>query len=302
MTAPPVSVVIPAYNAAGTIGRALASVVSQTYDSPVEIIVVDDASSDDLKGGIKPFDVRLVTLPRNVGPALALKAGLEAASHAFVAFLDADDEWLPGKLAAQTAALAAMPDAAVVATAFTRIGRDGQPAWTYGDTPFAHGPHDFWKTLLADAAILKSSALVRRDAALATRTLDSGLRSGEDQALFLALATKGPVAYIPMPLVLYHDHPGSLTDRVPAKAVRAALAHNLAAITREAHRLTFGERRAILGRRHAEAATGYVAAGAWAPALAATARAIVNGNAPAANLWRLITNLPPVKSAKAALR
>ncbi len=302
MTAPPISIIIPAYNASGTIGRALASVASQTYEGLTEIIVVDDASADKTLAAAEPFGVSVVRLAENVGPALALKAGVEAASHPLVAFLDADDEWLPGKLAAQAAALAAMPDAAIVATAFTRIGRAGEVLWTYGDTPFPHGPADFWKTLLREAAILKSSALCRRDAVLATRALDSGLRAGEDQALFLALAATGPVSYVPTPYVLYHDHPGSLTDRFDTAKVEAALALNLAAISKFANRLTPAERRALIGRRHAEAATGLIAAGDWAAALAATARAIAAGDAPGANLWQLVTNLPPVRALKALSR
>ena len=302
MAAPPISVVIPAYNASATIGRALASVASQTYESSLEIIVVDDASEDDLRAAVGRADIRLVTLPTNVGPALALKAGMEAASHDLVAILDADDEWLPGKLAAQAEALAAMPDAVVVATAFTRIGRDGRPAWTYGDAPFPHGPRDFWKTLLGEAAILKSSAIVGRDAVLATGALDSGLRAGEDQLLFQALAETGPVAYVHQPLVRYHDHPGSLTDRVDAAAIQVALDRNLAAIERFAPRLTTSERRGLVSRRQSEAAVGFVAAADWPCALRATVVAVTHGAPVAAGAWRLITNLPSVRSLKSLLR
>ena len=104
----------------------------------MEIVVVDDASRDATASLAEELGVRLIRLSANGGPATALRAGVAAASHELVAFLDADDEWLPGKLAAQTAALADTPDATVVATAFTRIGRDGRAEWTFGDTPFAH--------------------------------------------------------------------------------------------------------------------------------------------------------------------
>ena len=302
MTALSISVVIPAFNATATLARAIASVRAQVFDGEAEIIVADDASRDGTAALAESLGARVVRLNQNGGPAVALKAGIEAARHDLVAFLDADDEWLPGKLAAQVAALRAMPDAVIVATAFTRVDRDGHRLWTYGDAPFAHGPHDFWKVLLADSAILKSSALCRREAVLASGALDSGLRSGEDQLLFQALAATGPVAYVPEPLVLYHDQPGSLTDRVPAASVSATLARHLAAIDRMAGRLTPAERRAIEGKRYAEAANGLVAARAWGPAIAATVRAIAAGEAVAPQLWRLLTNLPPVRGLKRLVR
>ena len=304
MNAPPISVVIPAYNASATIARALASVAAQDYPGELEVIVVDDASTDETGAAAKRAlrAVRIVRLAENGGPATALKAGVEAARHDLVAFLDADDEWLPPKLSAQVEALAAMPDAAVVATAFTRVGRDGTPLWTFGDAPFPHGPHDFWRNLLREAAILKSSALARRDAVLETGALDSGLRAGEDQALFLALAETGPVACVAVSLVCYHDDPGSLTANVTAAKTEAALDLNLAAIARFTGRLTLPERRRLIGRRYGEAANDFLSAGAWGLALHATARAIAAGDQPAIHLSRLAANLPPLRALWRLLR
>lgn len=93
------SVVIPAFNAEGTIARALQSCIDQTL-SPVEIIVVDDASRDQTIRIAEGFGerVRVIRLPENKGVAFARNAGWDAATGDYIAFLDSDDEWYADKL------------------------------------------------------------------------------------------------------------------------------------------------------------------------------------------------------------
>lgn len=111
----PVSVVVTCFNLAPYIGDAITSVLAQQFAGEVEIIVVDDCSTDGSAEIIKSFPrVRYLHQPSNGGVLLATLAGLEAASHDVVAFLDGDDLWEPGKLDAVTAALAADPRAALV--------------------------------------------------------------------------------------------------------------------------------------------------------------------------------------------
>ena len=303
MERPPVSVVVPAYNAAGTLARALDSIARQT-PAPAEVIVVDDASHDGTAAvaDAHPLQPTILRHPANRGGAAALQSGLEAARNDWVAFLDADDEWLPGKLAAQLAAVAGMPEAAVVATGFTFIGRDGQPAWEYGTAPFAHAGPEFWRNLLLDSAILQSSAMVRRRLALASGGVASAMRTGYDQQLFVRLAALGPVAYVHQPLVRYHDSPGSLTKLPRAGDVLAVLGMHERHIARFADRLPPADRRAALRCRHAEAATGLIAARAWRPAMRCTLQAIKNGEPPAPALWRLATHLPPLRQLKRLVR
>src|SRR5262249_44002403 len=95
-----VSVVIPAYDRAHTIERALSSVRRQSH-SPLEILVVDDASSDttrEVVGRIDDSRIRVLGLERNHGPAGARNAGVAAAKGRWIAFLDSDDEWAETKL------------------------------------------------------------------------------------------------------------------------------------------------------------------------------------------------------------
>ncbi len=116
----PVSVVIACHDAAATIERALESVAAQTQP-PVEVIVVDDASTDSTPDLLHrcakqswPFRFEVVTLPDNRGPGEARNAGWASAGRgaAYVAFLDADDLWLPEKLERQVAWMEQRPDVA----------------------------------------------------------------------------------------------------------------------------------------------------------------------------------------------
>jgi len=303
MDGPPISVVMPAYNAAATIARALDSIAAQTQP-PAEVIVVDDASTD-ATGAIAaahPLRPKILRHPTNRGGAAALHSGLEAASSDWVAFLDADDAWLPEKLAAQTEALAGEPEALVVATGFVFVDREGREAWEYGVTPFVHEGREFWRNLLLDSAILQSSALVRRRVVLATGGVDGSMRTGYDQQLFVRLAALGPVAYVHRRLVRYHDSPGSLTKLPRASDILAVLAMHERHLSMFADRLSPADYREARRRRHAEAANGLVAAKAWGSALRATAIAVKSGEPPAPALWRLVTNLPPVRQLKRLAR
>ena len=109
--APLVSVIIPAYNRAHLIGRAIASVLAQSYRH-FEIVVVDDGSNDDLGTALAAIAdprLRCIAHPKNRGAAAARNTGIAAAQGEFVAFLDSDDTWYPDKLAFQVAAMRDQP-------------------------------------------------------------------------------------------------------------------------------------------------------------------------------------------------
>ncbi|HKA06178.1 MAG TPA: glycosyltransferase family A protein, partial [Gemmataceae bacterium] len=109
-----VSVIIPAYRAEAFIARALDSVFGQTIQ-PSEVLVIDDGSPDDLSQAVRPFGDR-VTLVRkpNGGAASARNLGLDRARGDFIAFLDADDTWVPHKLEHQLGLFAANPELGLV--------------------------------------------------------------------------------------------------------------------------------------------------------------------------------------------
>ena len=116
MTTPLVTALIPAYNAAATIRRAVDSVIAQTYRN-YEIVVVDDGSRDataDIVAVHYGDQVRLLCLPCNQGVSTAMNQGIADARGELIAFLDADDEWLPDKLTRQIEVLESDPSAVMV--------------------------------------------------------------------------------------------------------------------------------------------------------------------------------------------
>ena len=115
-----VSVVIPAYNAAGTIMRTLSSVLSQTF-TDFEMLVVDDASQDEtakLAREIPDPRMRLLQHARNLGAAAARNTGIHAAQGDWIAFLDADDVWTEDKLAVQVGFMQGNPQVGASVTSF----------------------------------------------------------------------------------------------------------------------------------------------------------------------------------------
>jgi glycosyltransferase involved in cell wall biosynthesis len=110
---PSVSVVIPLYNKEATIGRSIKSILQQSFQD-CEIVLVDDGSTDNSKSVSTGFNDPRIALysQANAGPGAARNAGVAHARGDFIAFLDADDEWLPDHLASAVSALQAEPDCA----------------------------------------------------------------------------------------------------------------------------------------------------------------------------------------------
>ena len=111
----PVTVIIPCYRCASTIRRAIQSVIAQTQQ-PAEVILVDDASGDETLAMLRELEqqypdwIKVIALAKNQGAASARNAGWAAASHTFIAFLDADDAWHPKKIEIQYAYMNTHPE------------------------------------------------------------------------------------------------------------------------------------------------------------------------------------------------
>ncbi len=128
------SVVIPAYNAAGTVRQAIESIQRQTIP-PQEIIVVDDGSTDETVAIVQGMAGKLTVMSQaNAGPGAATTAGLRRVTTPFVATLDADDLWLPGKIALQAACFVADPGLAGVFS-LARLFTDGEVPAPDGNGP-----------------------------------------------------------------------------------------------------------------------------------------------------------------------
>jgi len=126
---PAVSVIVPTYNRAHLLGRAIESVLNQTYKD-FELIVVDDGSKDNTKELVMRFSdkrIRYICLEKNIGAAAARNRGIQAAQGDYIAFQDADDEWLPEKLEKQTRVFnTASSDVGYAYTDMWYVFRDGK--------------------------------------------------------------------------------------------------------------------------------------------------------------------------------
>ena len=122
-----VSVVIPAWNGARTLPRALTSVFAQSYRD-YEVVVVDDGSTDDTQSVLAGYGDRIRVLSQpNRGMSAARNAGVRAASGEYLAFLDDDDEWMPEKLARSVPVLDQDPDCVLVYTGMLKLDQAGRP-------------------------------------------------------------------------------------------------------------------------------------------------------------------------------
>jgi glycosyltransferase involved in cell wall biosynthesis len=189
--APLVSVIIPAYNRAHLIGRALASVLAQSYRN-FEIIVVDDASTDDLAATLAKVDsgqLRCVTHPRNRGAAASRNTGVAAASGEFVAFLDSDDAWFPDQLTQQVAAMRDQPSDVVghVCAYDCLKAGDGPRVIAPGWSPLTFRRYQLFGCTCGPGTTL----LCRRSIFAELGPLDEELRRLEDWDWLLRLSEKG---------------------------------------------------------------------------------------------------------------
>ena len=205
-----VSVVIPARNAGQTVARAIESALAQRYDA-LEVVVADDGSTDDTREVAERYAgrVRVVSQP-NRGAAAARNLGFREARGEFVAFLDADDEYLPGRIVKGLAPMTA--DAAVGAT-FCRLYRayvDGSRD-IYGDA-YARC-RAFAEHLWPSSHVQTSGATCRRSAVERVGPFDESLQSHDDLDLWIRIAEAFRTVEIAEPLAVFHDTPGSYSKR-----------------------------------------------------------------------------------------
>jgi glycosyltransferase involved in cell wall biosynthesis len=215
--APQVSVVIPAYNAVRHLPETLASVAAQTHP-PLEIIVVDDGSPDGTAAMVRQQFPSVICLTKaNEGVAQARNHGAAHARGTWIAFLDADDLWLPRKIAAQMAALGGRPDADLCftdCTFFTDAPRRFLHRASKAITPRPEGGA---AALFQENFITTSTVMVRKDVFEAAGRFSPGLRGSEDWDLWLRIAERSSILYVPDSLALYRRHGASATGTIRAQ-------------------------------------------------------------------------------------
>ena len=218
-SAPSISVVIPCYNAAAFLRATIESILGQTQ--PVlEVIVVDDGSADDSANIAESFGppVRVIRQP-NQGESAARNRGIEAAGGDWVAFLDADDLWLPTKVELQAEAIRSAPADGVCVTGDFLLFGEGQEERLCSLPARYDAPHPL-REMLVGFTVHIDCAVVRRAAALRTPFPESILHA-EDVIFFVLLRSQGRFLRIPEPLARYRRH-GPQQSQEPSHMLRTA--------------------------------------------------------------------------------
>lgn len=253
--AEPVSVVLPTWNRAHLLPRAIASVLAQLQPDD-ELIVADDGSTDATAAALAAFAprVRHLRLP-HAGAGPARNAAWRAALGPLVAFVDSDDRWLAGKLAVQRALLASRPELAACFTDFRTATSEGVESsgglagWIGGPLDFASRvaparrlgelapvparfadlrAHlgDFRAAGMRQNIVNLGTVLVRKDRVGAELGCASDLPTSEEIPAVARILAAGPAAFLAFESLVQHDHPGPrLTDggELVRQRVRVAL-------------------------------------------------------------------------------
>lgn len=239
MNAGLVSVIIPTYNRADCIAKAIDSVLGQTYGD-IEVILIDDGSKDDTRAVIndtygKDERVRYVH-QQNGGVSAARNHGIRLVKGAYAALLDSDDVWKPFKLELQLACLKAFPDAGMVWTNMTAVDTDGRVEAEYylktfytayrwfssndlfdqsrslaeiepdlalvvGDRRVYSG--EIYSQMIMGNLVHTSTVLLTRERLGQAGFFDESRRSGEDHEFHLRACRAGRVAFVDVPSILY---------------------------------------------------------------------------------------------------
>ena len=296
MTFPPVTVVIPAYNAARTVERALASVWRQNYPE-LEVIVIDDGSTDDtdLRVGARHNpNLRLIRLDKNRGECGAMNVGIREARGDYIAFLDADDEWLNNKLSKQIPIIDSHPEMSFISCGGEAIAPDGSVIATFGLDRPSCSSGDFWRALLAKSQVAKPSVVARRAKLLELGGFDEALKISGDQDMWIKLALSGEVGFIAEVLIRVHITADSLMMRYGGREDEFGLPMILNHLSKLGARLSKREMRQILGERYARTGRNIYYRGRPARGAALIIHAMLLGNRPLENLGYLVSAAPPM--------
>ena len=201
---PAVTVILPTYNRAHILPRALQSALSQTFDD-FELLVIDDGSTDataDVVGGYSDPRVRYLRQPLNAGVSAARNRGLREARADLIALLDSDDEWLPEKLTLQVRRFGEVP---------SRVGlmygavEDDDGTGRRVVTPGGVRGDVYRELLLTNVIHGTSGVMIRRSVVAAIGFFDEDIPAIEDYDYWVRLARFFEVEYLDAPLSRYHD-------------------------------------------------------------------------------------------------
>ncbi len=215
---PRVSIVIPTYNRRQYLQRAIDSVTAQVF-TDFELLIVDDASTDDTASFVESFSDRRIRYHRhdvNRGAPAARNTGLRLATGEFVAFLDSDNEWLPQRIEKQVELFSRLPDSVGVVYANNKVLNEinhTETVWAFG----LRG--NLYKEFLRRPFIDFITPLIRKSCFDKIGMMDENVPSYQEWDTFLRLAKHYEFEFVPEVLAVYYIHPH---DRISRDALREA--------------------------------------------------------------------------------
>lgn len=191
-----VAVIVPCYNAAKYLARALDSVLSQTHPN-FQVYVIDDGSTDETARVMRPY-LEYVSWIRqqHSGPAAARNHGISISKERYIAFLDADDFWLPAKLERQIALLKQNPSVGLVCSDCETLKKQKYTGSYFANTKMPATGRLF-ESLTRDCFIFTPTVLVRRQCLAEVGQFDESLAVSEDFHLWLRIAARWDIAVVP---------------------------------------------------------------------------------------------------------
>jgi glycosyltransferase involved in cell wall biosynthesis len=198
-----VSIIIPTYNRAKSLGAAIQSILDQTYQD-FEVIIVDDYSSDNTERVVRGFQdqrISFIRHPENRGSGCARNTGIKRAKGRFIAFQDSDDIWLPSKLMKQIEALSeASDEVGVVYTGYVR--RESGVEKYYPELYVEEKQNNILRQLVKGNIVGTPTAIVKRECFEKVGLFDEELSNSEDWELWLRIAKDYLFIFIDEPLVI----------------------------------------------------------------------------------------------------
>ena len=211
--APKVSVIIPTYNRLQYLGRAIRSLLAQTYRN-FELIVVDDGSTDETTLMIKRFPQVIYLQKTNSGVSRTRNLGIRRAKGEWIAFLDSDDEWLPQKLEKQMEYLNAHPEIKIFQTEEIWI-RNGKRVNSMKKHKKYGG--NIFKECLPLCIVSPSAVIIKREIFDEVGLFDENFPACEDYDLWLRIAARFPIGLMDEPLIIkYGGHEDQLSRTIPS--------------------------------------------------------------------------------------
>ena len=212
---PLVSVIIPTFNRSSMVVEAVESVLAQSY-AELEVIVVDDGSTDDTRERLRSYGQRLILVvnEKNRGVSAARNRGIRQSRGEFVALLDSDDLWRPGKIQRQLDFFSAHPRAMICQTEeiWVRRGRRVNPRQKHRKYSGYIFPH-----CLPLCIVSPSAVMIKRELLSRVGLFDEQLPACEDYDLWLRIAAHEPIFLLGEPLIVKRGgHDDQLSRTVPS--------------------------------------------------------------------------------------